>query len=184
MRRDEPIVGETIAVDHVQETECERGVGAGMGLYVDVCELRGGVANGIDRDHGGPRLAQPVGMRVWGRCRWVGPPDDDAPTVRERLRVETLVRGSDHVSQRHVSGVVADRVGVDLGGAQPVEEAHGELAREQRAGPRVVGVQDRLRPVTFDDVAQARRDFAQRVVPGAALESGARLRAAAAQRVL
>ena len=104
----------------------------------------------IDRAGG---LRQPVLVGVGRRGRRVRAPDQDACGVAARCadRSRSAERAVD-VVERDVAGLVADRVGVDLGRAEPVEEPEPEGVGEQRAGAGVVGVQDRLgrrRPSTM-----------------------------------
>ena len=79
-------------------------------------------------------------------------------------------------------GLVADRVRVDLGRPEAVEEAQGEEVAEKRERSRVVGVQDRLPAGTSFDLLQSRRDLGERFVPGDGLESALPLGADPAER--
>src|SRR5205823_5749292 len=89
-------------------------------------------ANGVNDDHLAGRLGQPVVMLVGGRCRRVCAPYKDAARVTRRARVEAVLRGAVQVLERDVAGVVANRVQVDLGGPEPVEEALRKVIAEQR----------------------------------------------------
>ena len=60
---------------------------------------------------------------------------------------------------------VADAVGNDLGGPEPVEEAHREEVGEQREGAAVVGVDDRVRAAAGVDLPQPVRDRPDGLVP-------------------
>jgi hypothetical protein len=62
--------------------------------------------------------------------------------------------------QRGVAGRVADRIRIDLAGAEAVEEALRETAGEQRAGAGVVRMPDGLRAMSRDNVLEASRDLA------------------------
>ena len=79
-------------------------------------------------------------------------------------------------------GDVAHRVGIGLGSAEPVEEALWEIVGDDRTGAGVVAVDDRRRAAIAHDVLQARRDGAERLVPGNRLELRFALGADAAQR--
>ena len=88
----------------------------------------------------------------------IGAPDDDAGGVCRRSRVEPALGRPVDVVEGDVTGQVADGVGVDLGRAEPVEEAHREGVGEQRERAGVVGVEDRLRPLGGVDLAEPRGD--------------------------
>jgi hypothetical protein len=81
-----------------------------------------------------------------------------------------------------VSGLVADRVRVDLGRAQPVEEPQREEVGEEREGAGVVSVQDRVRAGGRLDAPEALGDLRESLVPGDWLEPRLALRADPAKR--
>jgi len=83
-----------------------------------------------------------------------------------------------------VTRAVADRIGLDLRGAKGFEEAQRKFAREQRAGARVVGVEDRLGAVAFDRPLELLRDLRERIVPRDGLEVAIEFRASAPQWAL
>ena len=136
----------------------------------------------VDDDHGGGRLGQPVVVRVGRRCRRIRAPDEYAGGIAGRPRVEARHRGPEDVLECNVPGLVADRVRVDLGRPETVEEAQGEEVAEKRERPRVVGVQDRLPAGASFDLLQPRRDLGERFVPGDGLESALPLGADPAER--
>ena len=105
------------------------------------------------------RLPQPVLVLVGRRGRGVGAPDQDAGGVARGARVEAVQRGAVDVVEGDVTGLVADGVGVDLGRAEPVEEAHREEVADQREGAGVVGVEDRSAPGSAT-IAQPAGDLA------------------------
>ena len=89
-----------------------------------------------------------------------------------------MVRGSKprvefsvHQLQRNVPCLVAHRIGVDLGRADPIEEPQGKRAGDQRAGSGVVGLQDRPSAVTATDRVETIGDITERLVPAGGLEA-------------
>jgi hypothetical protein len=96
--------------------------------------------------------------------------------------VEAARRLSVHELQCSVSGLVAHGVGIDLGGADAIEEAQGKGAGDQRAGSRVVGVQDRRPAVLTEDGVETLRDIAKRAVPTDRLETARAFRSDPPQR--
>lgn len=165
------MVGEAVAIDHVQHGECERGIAPGTGLKMEVRVLRGSRPDRIDHDHLRTGLQQPVVVLMGSRHRGVGAPHHDDFACLGRPRIKPLLRVAVGVVQCNVSGLVADGVGVDLGGAQPREEALGEEEGEHGEGARVVGVEDRAGPQAIGDVGQPRGDLVKRLLPGHGLEA-------------
>ena len=90
--------------------------------------------------------------------------------------------GAVHVLERDVPGLVADRVRVDLGSAEAVEEAQREEVGEQRERAGVVGVQERVRTCGRDDFLETAGDRRERLVPRHGLEAALALRADAPER--
>ena len=74
----------------------------------------------------------------------VGSPDEDRGGVGRGAGVESLERGPVDVTESDVSRLVANRVRVDLGRAEPVEETQREVIPDHPEGAGVVGIQDRL----------------------------------------
>ena len=99
-----------------------------------------------------------------------------------RARIEADIAGAVHVLQRGVAGGVADRIRIDLAGAEPVEEALRETAGQQRAGAGIVRVPDGLGAMSRDNILEPRRDLAGRLVPADGLEAAFALRPDALQR--
>ena len=149
-------------------------------------EVGAGRRPGSDRvdDNDCPRrLAEPVLVLVGGGGGWVRAPDDDAGRVPGRARIEAELRRAVDVAQRDVAGVVADRVRLDLGGAEPVEESLRKRVREQAQRAGVVGVQDRRPAVVVHDLPEAPGDLLERRVPRDRREATLSLEAAAAKRL-
>ncbi len=166
----------------VAEGERERRVGPGERLQMQVGRGRRRRRDRIDDDDRGGRFGQPVLVLMRRRGRRIRAPDQDAARVDCRLRVESVARGTVEIGQRLVPGLVADRVGVDLRRAEPMEEPLRECRSHQSARARVVRIQDRLRPVRDHDLAEPGGDFADRLVPRDRLEPSCTLRAAPAER--
>ena len=61
---------------------------------------------------------------------------------------------------------VADRVGVDLGGPDTVEETIGKGPADEPDGSGVMGVDDAALEVPVDEARELARNFAQRLIPG------------------
>ena len=177
VRPDEVHVDEPVAGDHVQEREGQGGVAAGERLEVEIGCLGRRGPHRVDHDHPGGRLGQPVVVCVRRRSRRIRAPDENAGGVAGGQRVEADEGGAVHVLERDVPGLVADRVRVDLGRAQPVEEAQRKEVGEEREGARVVGVQDRVRAGGRLDATETLGDLLERIVPGDGLEPPVALRA-------
>ena len=77
-------VGQSVADDHVQHRERQRGIAAGERLQVQVGPLGGGRAHRVDHDHPAGRLRQPVVVGVRRRRRRVRAPHQDAGGVGAR----------------------------------------------------------------------------------------------------
>ena len=72
-----------------------------------------------------------------------------------RTSVKTVERCPVQGLEGDVAGLVADRVGVDLGGAQIVEEAQREVVADHGERTGVMGVQHHARAAGVDDVLEA-----------------------------
>ena len=131
----EPAVGQPVADDHVAQREGQGRVGARERLQVQVGAPRRRRGDRVDHHEAAGGARQPVLVGVGRRGRRVGPPHEHAAGVVDRARVEADLRRAVEQVQRDVAGEVADRVGVDLGGAQPVEEALAEPEAEDAEGP-------------------------------------------------
>ena len=182
MAVDEVHVDEPLASDHVQKREGQGGVAAGKRLQMEIGRLGGRGPDGVDHDHPGGRLGQPVVMRVRRRSGRIRAPDENAGGIAGSQRVEADERGAVHVLERDVPGLVADRVRVDLGRAESVEEAQRKEVGEEREGARVVGVQDCVRAGGRLDATETLGDVPERIVPGDGLKLPLALRAGPAQR--
>ena len=87
------------------------------------------------------------------QCSWACGAEAEGFAPQTRMQAESRAvsgskptsRGAVDVLERDVPGLVADRVRVDLGRAEPVEEPQREEVGEEREGARVVGVQDGVR---------------------------------------
>ena len=179
---DEVQVDQPVAVGDMEEPERKRGIAAREGLEVDLGRLGGGGPDGVDDHDSRAALRQPVLMCVGSRRRWVGTPDHDARGVARRTRVEPDRGGAVEVVERDVAGVVADRVRLDLGRSQSVEEAEAEVVPDDRERARVVRVEDRLGPGGRRDPPQGFADFRDRVLPRDRLELAPALRSDATKR--
>ena len=175
VRRDERLVEQPVALNHVQQRERQRRVAAGKRLQVHIRLRRGGRAHRIDDDHFSGRLGQPVLVGVRRGRVGIRAPDDDARRMRGGARIETVERRAVHIAQRHVPGHVADGIGRHLRRPQAIEEAHRREAGEQRDGAGVMRVQDRPRAVRGGDPLEARGDLADRRLPAHGLEARAAL---------
>jgi len=107
----------------VDQGEGQRRVASRMGLEVQVGHLGGRRADRVDHDDDARRLGQPLLVGVWRGGRRVGSPDQDAPGIAGRARIEPGLRGAVQVAERDVAGHVADGVGFDLRGSEAMEEA-------------------------------------------------------------
>ncbi len=139
-------------------------------------------ADRVDDDDRSRRLAEPVLVLVRGGGGRVRAPDDDARRIPSRTRIEAELGGSVDVAERDVAGVVADRVRLDLGGAEPVEESLRERVREQAERAGVVGVQDGRPALRVDDALEALGDLLERRLPRDRREAAFTLRAGATER--
>ena len=162
--------------DDMQHREGERAVGARVKLQMHVGRRRRLVADGIDDDLGDGRLRQPILVHVRRRSRWIGAPDHHAVRAVNGARVEAARRFSVHQLEGHVPRLVAHGIRVDLGRADAVEEAQGEGAGDQRAGSRVVGLQNRSRAVVAADRVETIGDVGKRRVPLDRLEAASAFR--------
>src|SRR5260370_6220825 len=84
--------------------------------------------------------------------------------------------------QSHVPGHVADRVGADLGRAEPIKETHRKEVAHERDGAAVVRIQDGLRPGARDYPLEPLSDRGECNVPGHRLEAALALAVYAAKR--
>ena len=66
---------------------------------------------------------------------------------------------------------VADRIRVDLSGADTVEEPQGKAAGNQRACSRVMGLQDRSSAIAAADRVETICDIADGIIPARRLET-------------
>src|SRR5262249_59115512 len=83
-----------------------------------------------------------------------------------------------------MSGKVADAVGLDLAGAQAVEEAGREAPGDEGAGAGVVGMPDAGRPACREDGLEPAGDVLDGLVPADRREAARALGADALQRML
>ncbi len=176
------VVEQAVAADHMRDRERKRGVGAGKGLQVQIGLTSGGGPDRVDDDHVTGSLGQPVLMLMRRRSRRVGSPDHDARRIRGASRVEAIQRGPIQVLQCDMPRLVADRVGVDLTGAEPAHEPAREMVAKQRERAGVVGREDRVSARAFDHPRQALGDLRQRLIPGHRPEAPTALRPLTPQR--
>ena len=181
-RAQQPVVEQAVTADHMRDRERQRGVAAGEWLQVQIGLMRGGGPDRVDDDHPPGRLGQPVLMLMRRRGRRVGAPDHDARRIRGASRVKTIQRRPVQVLQRDMPRLVADRVGVDLAGAEPAQEPIREVVAKQRERAGVVGTEDCVRPRARDDLSQPLSDLRQRLIPGHRPETATALRPVAPKR--
>jgi hypothetical protein len=155
----QPVVEQAVPADHVGDRERQRGVAAGKWLQVQAGLMGGGGPDRVDDDHLTGRFGQPVLVLMRRRRRRVRAPDHDARRVRGAARVKTIRRGPVQVLQRDVPGLGADRVGVDLAGAEPAQEPVREVVAQQRERAGVVSTQGRVRARVRDDLSQPLGDL-------------------------
>ncbi len=168
-------VVERVAHDHVHHPQGEGGVGARPRADVPVGLLRRARAQGVDDHEPGALLLrlEDEGPPVGVRDRGVGAPDHDEPAPRRVLGQHSQA-GADRGRHPLVAGAAAD-VALQPRGAQPGEEAGGERVHlDEALGPGVAVGQDGGRPVLRDDLLQAVRHLAERLVPGDPLEAALR----------
>ncbi len=156
--------------DGMQHGEGERAIRAGIKLQMDIGRRRRFMPDGIDHDLRRARLRKPVLVHVWRRRRGICTPDHQALGGVDGARIKPTRRFPVHELQRRVSRLVAHRVGVDLGGADAVEEPQGKNAGDQRACAGVVRLQDGRAAVAGADGIEASSDGAERLVPARRLE--------------
>src|SRR6476620_4771737 len=80
-----------------------------------------------------------------------------------------------------MSGLVAHRIRVDLGRAHAVEQANWEGTCDQAHGPGIMGMQDLACVAGVDQLAEARGDLGESLVPGDLGEGAGPLRASPPQ---
>jgi hypothetical protein len=125
----------------------------------------GRVADRVDYDLLRPCLPQPMLVRV-GRARGrISAPDQNAVGGAGCSRIKPAERVAENCLQRDVSRLVAHGVGIDFHRSDPIEEAQWEPACDQRAGARIVAVDDAMPTSGVDDPVEARGHDAQRFVP-------------------
>src|SRR5215475_14296527 len=113
---------------------------------MEIGRRRRGRANGIDDDDATRSFRDPMLLSVWrGRGR-IRAPDYDRGGVPRRAGIEANESSAVHVSESYLPGQVADRVGYDLGRAEPVEEAKRKEERDGGDSARIVCVDDCLGP--------------------------------------
>jgi hypothetical protein len=172
----QPVIEQAIAADHMRDRERERRVAAGKRLQVQIGLMGGGGPDRVDDDNPPGRPGQPVFMLMRRGSRRVRAPDHDARRIRGAARIKAIQRGPIQVLQRDVSRLVADRVGVDLTGAEPAQEPIREVVAKQRERAGVVGPEDCVSARALDYPGQALGDLRQRLIPGHGPEAAAALR--------
>ena len=182
MRRDEVLIDETVATDHVKQRKRQRRVAAGKGLQMNIRLRSGRRTDRVDDDHLARRLGQPMLVSMRRRGMRIRAPHHDAGRILGGARIEAVDRRAVHIAQRHVARHVANRVRRHFGGAQSVEKSHRRHAGQSGDRARVMRIQYRVRTVRIDDAPESRGDFADRRVPGHRLEAALPLAAHAPQR--
>jgi len=158
------------------DRERQRGVAAGKWLQVQIGPTGGGGPDRVDDDHLAGSLGQPVLVLMRRGGRRVGAPHHDAGRLRGASRVKAIHRGSVQVPERDVPCLVADRVRVDLAGAEPADEPIREVVAKQRERAGVVGSEDRVSACVPGHLSQPLGDLRQRLLPGHRPETAAALR--------
>ena len=153
----------------MQQREGQGGVGSRCQLQVQVRVGRCAGAEWVNDNLRRRRGQEPVLELMRPRDRRIGTPNHDARSVSGRARIEPCHRRPVHVVEREMTSLVADRVGVDLRGAEPGEEPQREAVGENRAGPGVVGVHDRGR-ILARDLRKSGGDLRESGIPGDRLE--------------
>ena len=102
--------------------------------------------------------------------RRIRAPDENAGGIAGGPWIEADLGVAVHVLERNVAGLVADRVRIDFGGAEAVEEPKRKEEGEERERARVVGVQDRVPAGVGLDSTETLGDLPERLVPGDRLE--------------
>ena len=140
----------------VQQTESQRGVGAGPRLQIG---RRSGLgAQRIDHHDFAGRFRQPMFVSMGRGVGRVGAPHQDAVRIARRARIEALNRAAELQGPGHMSGRVTDAIGIDLGSAEMIEPTIGEHIPDQRQRARVMGVENGLGAVLRNHVVHARGD--------------------------
>src|SRR5258708_37777159 len=112
------------------------------------------------------------------RRRRIRTPEQDARCTFSGSRIESNQGGAVHVLERDMTGLVADRVRIDLGRTQTAKEAQREEVAEERERAGVVGVQD----LAAFDAAQAAGGPCDRLLPADGLDAALPLPPDAAAR--
>src|ERR1700730_11816076 len=112
------------------------------------------------------------------RDRRIRTPNEDAGRISGGSRIESDQRGPIHILECDMTGLVANRVRIDLGRSQTMEETHGKEVPEQRERSGVMSVQN----LAAFDVSQPARDTRQRLLPRDRLEPALPLHPDAAKR--
>ena len=86
-------------------------------------------------------------------------------------RVEAARRFPVHELECRVPSFVADRIRVDLSGADTIEEPQGKAAGNQRACSRVVGLQDSACAIAAANRVETICDIADGLIPARRLET-------------
>ena len=172
----EALVHHPLPVDDVKQGECQGGVAPGERLEVQVGRLGRRVPDRVDDDDRAAELLEPVPVGMRSRGGRVRPPDEHAIRVPDRPGVEAVEGRSQGHLEGDVPGLVADRVGIDLGRPEPVEEPQREPVRQQRAGPGVMGVHDGPAARSGEHVLDPSGDQAEGLVPPGGAELSRSLR--------
>src|SRR4051812_18302178 len=175
--------GEEGAVDlpvppqHMRDRKGERRIAARERLQMEMGRRGGRMLHRIDDDDLRIGLADPVLVLMRRRGMRVGAPDQNGRGVLRHARIEAYGTGAVHIAERGMAGCVADRIRIDLAGAEPVQEPLREASGDERAGSGVMAVPDARRIVLCKNPVQSPRDLCDRMLPCDRLETRLALRA-------
>ena len=182
--RDKGGIEFTRRLQRVHKAEGQGGIGAGEGAQMKVGACRRRRLDRVDHDQRAGKFRQPVLVHMRPARRRIATPDDQAAGVFCGARIESGGAVAEHIAERHMAGEIADRIRVDLGGADMVEEAKRKLIGDHRTGAGVMAGQDIRGPAVGDETVEPRRDRAERLVPGDLGECSRSFRTGALQRFL
>ena len=101
--------------------------------------------------------------------------------MARRAGIEAFQRIAEDEFKCGMTGFVADRVRIDFGRTDPVEQANGVGAAEKADGAGIMCMEDGARRALADQIMELRGDPAERFLPGDGLELALALGADALQ---
>ena len=135
----------------------------------------------VDDNHPARCLGQPMLVAMRSRRRRIGTPHKDATGIDGAARIKTVLRRAVQISERDVTGLVANRVRIDLACTEGAHEAHPERVAKQRERARVVRVENRTW-ILRGDLTKSSRDHGDRLLPTGGTPSAHALGAVTQQR--